>query len=44
MNAIELLKELLEHHIEEEEMFKEAAKLLSKNQLNELGEMAWQGP
>ena len=37
---IKVLKELLEHHIEEEEedMFKEANKLLSKDQLNELGE------
>lgn len=37
---VKVLKEMLEHHIEEEEeeMFKEAAKLLSKDQLNELGE------
>lgn len=34
-----VLKELIEHHIEEEEgdMFKDARKLLDKNQLNELG-------
>ena len=34
-----MLKELLEHHIEEEEeeMFKDAAKLMSKDQLLELG-------
>lgn len=37
---IKVLKELIEHHIEEEEkeMFKEAEKLLSKDQLNDLGE------
>ena len=37
---VKVLKELLEHHIEEEEteMFKDAAKLLSKEQLNDLGE------
>ena len=34
-----VLKELIEHHIEEEEqeMFKDAKKLLSKEELNELG-------
>ncbi|HXP01204.1 MAG TPA: hemerythrin domain-containing protein [Luteibacter sp.] len=34
-----VLKELIEHHIEEEEgdMFKDARKLLDKNQLNDLG-------
>jgi len=37
---VKVLKELLEHHIEEEEdeMFKDAAKLLSKDQLEKLGE------
>jgi len=37
---VKVLKELLEHHIEEEEteMFKDAAELLSKEQLNDLGE------
>ncbi|MEH6686043.1 MAG: hemerythrin domain-containing protein [Halopseudomonas sabulinigri] len=36
---MKVLKELLEHHIEEEEeeMFKDAAKLMSKDQLLELG-------
>lgn len=37
---VKVLKELLEHHIEEEEteMFVDAEKLLSKEQLNTLGE------
>ncbi|HDZ56273.1 MAG TPA: hemerythrin domain-containing protein [Pseudomonas xinjiangensis] len=37
---VKVLKELLEHHIEEEEseMFTEAAELLSKDELNVLGE------
>jgi len=37
---VKVCKELLEHHIEEEEteMFKDAAELLSKEQLNDLGE------
>lgn len=37
---VKVLKELLEHHIEEEEteMFKDASSLMSKEQLNELGE------
>ena len=36
---IKVLKELLEHHIEEEEqeMFTDAAKLMSKEQLETLG-------
>ena len=37
---IKVLKELVEHHIEEEEeeMFKDAQELLSAEQLEELGE------
>lgn len=34
---VKVMKELLEHHIEEEELFPTAKKLLGKDQLDELG-------